>query len=426
MSTTRLEARAPGGSPGSGTSGASEASAGFRAVPSGDALPWTRGDASPWTRNDALVAVGAAVVDLIGFTLTSQVDLGYVPAVGCVLLMVSALPLVARRRAPVPTLAAILLLGLVLNLSVPVAQHFNATVVVALYTVVRTRGAAVAVPASLVAVTLPLVGQTSWPRPRLVDVAGNVSAGALVVIAAIVMNHWQRDIEANRRMLADRAVADERRRIARELHDIVAHHITTMQLMAGGARANLGGDPEVVREALITLEGSGRMALREMRQLLDVLRAGDEAEEAPTAPQPGVGDLERLVAESCRAGLPTALEVRGEERPLPPSVGLTVFRVVQEALTNARKYAGEARASVRLTYEPDGVAVEVSDDGAGVSTAFGSGSGYGLVGMRERTVLHGGTLEAGPLDQGGFRVSARLPLTADERLPQETGVGALR
>ncbi|MEU1372142.1 sensor histidine kinase [Streptomyces triculaminicus] len=395
-------------------------------MPSGGALPWTRNDASPWTRNDALVAVGAAVVDLIGFTLTSQVDLGYVPAVGCVLLMVSALPLVARRRAPVPTLAAVLLLGLVLNLSVPVAQHFNATVVVALYTVVRTRGAAVAVPASLVAVTLPLVGQTSWPRPRLVDVAGNVSAGALVVIAAIVMNHWRRDIEANRRMLADRAVADERRRIARELHDIVAHHITTMQLMAGGARANLDGDPEVVREALVTLEGSGRMALREMRQLLDVLRAGDEAEEAPTAPQPGVGDLERLVAESCRAGLPTALEVRGEERPLPPSVGLTVFRVVQEALTNARKYAGEARASVRLTYEPDGVAVEVSDDGAGVSTAFGSGSGYGLVGMRERAVLHGGTLEAGPLDQGGFRVSARLPLTADERLPQETGVEALR
>ncbi|GHG61992.1 sensor histidine kinase [Streptomyces griseocarneus] len=384
------------------------------------------GDALPWTRNDALVAVGAAVVDLIGFTLTSQLDLGYVPALGCVLLVVSALPLVARRRAPVLTLAAVLLLGLVLNLSVPVAQHFNATVVVALYTVVRSRGAAVAVPATLVAVTMPLVGQTSWPRPRLLDLMGNGSAGALVVIAAIVMNHWQRDIEANRRMLADRAVADERRRIARELHDIVAHHITTMQLMAGGARANLARDPEVAREALVTLEGSGRMALREMRQLLDVLRAGDEAEEEPTAPQPGVGDLERIVAESCRSGLPTALDVRGEERPLPPSVGLTVFRIVQEALTNTRKYAGTARASVRLTYGPDGVTVEVSDDGAGASARSGSGSGYGLVGMRERVVLHGGTLEAGPLDEGGFRVSARLPLTADGQLPRKTEEGALR
>ncbi|MFH8370986.1 sensor histidine kinase [Streptomyces sp. NPDC018031] len=374
------------------------------------------GDALPWTRNDGLVAVGAAVVDLIGFTLTSQVERGYAPPVGFVLLAVSALPLLARRRAPVPTLAAVLLAGLALNLSVPVSQHFNATVVVALYTVLRSRGPAVAVPAVLVSVTLPLVGQTSWPRPPLVDVLGNGSAGLLVVVAATVMNHWQRDIEANRRLLADRAVADERRRIARELHDIVAHHITTMQLMAGGARAHLARDPEVAREALITLEGSGRMALREMRQLLDVLRAGEEPEEVPAAPQPGVGDLERIVAESCRVGLPTTLELRGAERPLPPSVGLTVFRIVQEALTNARKYAGEARASVRLTYRPDGVEVAVTDDGAG--TGPGTGSGYGLVGMRERVVLHGGTLRAGPLDEGGFRVSARLPLAPGEEGPR--------
>nr|WP_245239496.1 histidine kinase [Streptomyces sp. MZ04] len=367
----------------------------------------------PWTRNDGLVAVGAAALDLIGFTLSSHADLGYVPAAGFALLVVSALPLLARRRAPLSTLAAVLLVNLVLNLTVPVSQHFNITVVVALYTVVRFRGPVVTAAATLVAVAMPLVGQA--PPPTVVDVLANAATGVLVIIGAAVMNHWQRDIEAKRRLLADRAVADERRRIARELHDIVAHHITTMQLMAGGARANLAGDPEVVREALVTLEGSGRMALREMRQLLDVLRAGDESEDAPTAPQPGVGDLERIVAESCRAGLPTALEVRGDERPLPPSVGLTVFRIVQEALTNARKYAGEARASVQLTYEPDGVAVEVSDDGAG--SGFGgsaSGSGYGLVGMRERVALYGGTLETGPLDEGGFRVSARLPLEAEE------------
>ncbi|SPE47648.1 Sensor histidine kinase DesK [Streptomyces netropsis] len=378
------------------------------------------GDALPWTRNDALVAVGAAAVDLIGFTLTSQVERGSVPAAGCVLLVVSALPLLARRRAPVPTLAAVLLLGLVLNLSVPVEQHVNATVVVALYTVIRSKSAAVAAPATLIAVTMSLVGQTSWSQPRIVDLVGNGASGLLVAIAATVMNRWHRDIEANRRLLADRAVADERRRIARELHDIVAHHITTMQLMAGGARANLSRDTEVAREALVTLEGSGRKALREMRQLLDVLRAGEEVEEEPTAPQPGVGDLERIVAESCRAGLPTALDVRGEERPLPSSVGLTVFRIVQEALTNARKYAGGSRASVRLTYGPDEVAVEVTDDGTGADAGFGPGSGsgygsgYGLVGMRERVVLHGGTLRTGPLDEGGFLVSARLPLKADE------------
>ncbi len=120
-----------------------------------------------------------------------------------------------------------------------------------------------------------------------------------MVGAALVVNRWQREVAANRRLLADRAVADERRRIARELHDIVAHHITTMQLMAGGARANLA-DPEVAREALVTLEASGRLALREMRQLLDVLRADDEPEAAPPLPQPGAEDLHRLARSPAR------------------------------------------------------------------------------------------------------------------------------
>ncbi|MGW3495229.1 sensor histidine kinase [Streptomyces sp. NPDC001020] len=370
------------------------------------------GELLPWTRNDALVAVGAVAVDLISFALGIQATLGYVPAVGCVLLAVPALPLLLRRRAPVLVLAAVLLIGLVLNLSVPMPQHFNATLVVALYTVVRSRSLAVTAAASLAAIVLPLVAQTSWPRPTIADVVATVSAVVLVVAAATVMNRWHRDNETKRQLLADQAVATERRRIARELHDIVAHHITTMQLMAGGARANLAADPEQARQALMTLEGSGRMALREMRQLLDVLRAGDEAEEEPTAPQPGIADLERLVTESCRSGVPTALDVRGEPRTVPSSIGLTVFRVVQEALTNARKYAGGAPAAVRLTYGLDDVTVEVSDDGPG--EGFAGGSGYGLVGMRERVVLHGGTLEAGPLDEGGFRVWARLPLPVTE------------
>ncbi|MBH5336083.1 histidine kinase [Streptomyces pactum] len=382
--------------------------------PAGGPLPWASDDGLPWTRNDALVTVGAAAVDLIGFTLTSHTGQGEVPPVGYVLLVLSALPLLVRRRAPVSVLASVLALSLVLNLSASLGQHFNATVVVALYTAVRHRRPAVAAPAVLVSMATLLVAQT--PGPTLVDVVGNISSGVLVAGAATVMNHWQRDIDANRRLLADRAVAAERRRIARELHDIVAHHITTMQLMAGGARANLDRDPEVAREALVTLEGSGRMALGEMRQLLDVLRAGDDTADAPTAPQPGVADLDRIVAESCRAGLPTTLEVRGGNRPLPPGVALTVFRVAQEALTNARRHAGPARARVRLTYRPDGVTVEVVDDGAGTT---GTGSpGYGLIGMRERVALLGGTLEAGPRYEGGFRVTARLPLADEEVTPR--------
>jgi signal transduction histidine kinase len=248
---------------------------------------------------------------------------------------------------------------------------------------------------------------------------------------------WQRQGEANRRLLADRAVAEERRRIARELHDIVAHHVTTMQLMAGGARANLRGDSEVVREALVTLEGSGRLALREMRQLLDVLRADDEPDHSPTpapggdrtstpvaapdAPQPGAADLRRIVDDSRQAGLPTEFSVRGTARPLPPTTGLTVFRIVQEALTNTRKHAGPAEARVELTYHQDKVTVTVRDNGTGAAPAPDTtGGGYGLIGMRERVALHGGTLDAGGLDGGGldgggldgggFLVTATLPL----------------
>ncbi len=186
-----------------------------------------------------------------------------------------------------------------------------------------------------------------------------------------------------------------------------------MQLMAGGARANLAHDPEVAREALVTLEDSGRMALREMRQLLDVLRAGEEPEHTPPAPQPGAGDLDRIITESRLAGTETEFTVDGPVRPLPPSVGLAVFRIVQEALTNTRKHAGRARAQVRLTYRRDEVAVEVRDDGAGASAPAARTahrSGYGLLGMHERVALQGGTLEAAALDGGGFRVAARLPI----------------
>lgn len=155
-----------------------------------------------------------------------------------------------------------------------------------------------------------------------------------------------------------------------------------------------------------------------MRQLLDVLRAGDEPESAPSQPQPGIDDLDRLVAESRLAGLPTEFSVHGPQRPLPPTVGLTVFRITQEALTNARKYAGPAHASVRLTYRQDRVTVEVRDDGGSTppqegTMSVGSG-GYGLIGMRERVALHGGTLAVGPQADGGFAVVAGFPLTTDE------------
>ncbi|MFD8600252.1 sensor histidine kinase [Kitasatospora sp. NPDC059646] len=371
-------------------------------------------DGLPWSQADALVVVTASVLDAVGYLLIAAVG-GGATVPGFLLALVSGLPLLLRRTRPLAMIAGVLPLQAACNLVEPVGIHFGAVLTVALYTVARhCRIGATAAVAVLTSV-LTVATQSHFRRPGWDAVLAAPLSSLLVVGAGLVFARWQREVAANRRLLADRAVAEERRRIARELHDIVAHHITTMQLMAGGARANLA-DPEVVRDALVTLEASGRLALREMRQLLDVLRAGDEPDASPSAPQPGADDLGRLVDDSCRAGLPTELTVHGTPHPLPPTLGLTVFRIVQEALTNARKYAGPARARVVLTYRQDVVVVSVRDDGAGGAAVGGSGEGggHGLIGMRERVALHGGTLSTGPHPDGGFAVLAELPLTPDE------------
>ncbi|MFJ9457755.1 sensor histidine kinase [Kitasatospora sp. NPDC101447] len=400
--------------------------------PGAAADPSSDADGAPWSNTDALVAAVACTIDLLGYLVFNgeSVDRG-ASLPGFLLVALAALPLLARRRRPVAALAGVLVLGTAADLSAPPpSPHFGAVLAVALYTVATAVPVARTAVAVAVASVLTVLGQSNLRMPTWQAAVSAPAAALLAAGAGVAIARWQREVEANRGLLADRAVADERRRIARELHDIVAHHITTMQLMAGGARANLA-NPEVVREALVTLESSGRLALREMRQLLDVLRAGDEPDAGLPSPQPGAEDLDRLVAESRLAGLPTDLDVHGPRRPLPPTVGLTVFRIVQEGLTNARKYAGPARASVLLTYGADRVTVEVRDDGGrgggrgggldgdtaqpGRDTAAGgSRGGYGLIGMRERVALHGGTLEAGPRPAGGFAVVAELPLAPEE------------
>jgi signal transduction histidine kinase len=213
-----------------------------------------------------------------------------------------------------------------------------------------------------------------------------------------------RRVEAESGELAKEAVADERARIARELHDIVAHSVSIISVQAGAADQFLERDPARAREHLGTVLRVAHDALTEMRRLTGVLRE----EPAGYEPQPGLGRVAELVDQARAAGLDVSLAEEGERRAVPPGVDLAAFRIVQEALTNARKHAGAVAAQVRVRYWDGGVEVEVANaPGAGGN---GDGAGHGLVGMRERVRVYGGTLEAGPQAGGGFRVRARLPL----------------
>jgi signal transduction histidine kinase len=204
------------------------------------------------------------------------------------------------------------------------------------------------------------------------------------------------------------AAAEERRRIARELHDLIGHSVTLMTVQAGAARVLLADDPEQAREPIIAVEETGRRALADIRRLLGILHSRES--EPALAPQPSLVQLDALLEQARDAGLPVELTVEGDRKAIPPGVDLAAYRIVQEALTNTRKHAGPARARVALHYRPEALELAVTNDGR--VRASGADGGHGLVGMRERTALYGGELEAGPRPEGGFEVRARLPLEA--------------
>jgi signal transduction histidine kinase len=205
------------------------------------------------------------------------------------------------------------------------------------------------------------------------------------------------------------AVAEERRRIARDLHDVIAHSVSVMVVQAGAAEDVFERDPARVLEPIRAVQETGRGALVEISRLLGLLR--EDGAELGLAPQPRVEDLPKLVDEVEAAGLPIDLRVEGTPRPLPLGVDLSVYRIAQEALTNARKHSADARAEVVLRYHDDAIELAVENDG--VAATNGHRGGHGLIGMRERVAVFGGTLEAGPRPDGGFRVRALLPLRPD-------------
>jgi len=235
-----------------------------------------------------------------------------------------------------------------------------------------------------------------------------VSIIAMVLARRIVRDRDQRAelAEREREVAAREAVLDERARIARELHDAIAHNVSMMVLQAGAERRVLDGHGGETREVLEGIERTGRSALTEMRRLVGMLRT-DRPD--PLAPQPGVDDLPALVTQVREAGMSVDLRVEGDARELPVGVGLSAYRIVQEALTNVLKHAGDAQAIVRVRYASDSVELEITDNGPGFDDSA-DGTGHGLVGMRERVALYGGRFRAGAEPGGGFAVHVLLPI----------------
>jgi signal transduction histidine kinase len=349
------------------------------------------------------------------------------------------------RGGELPATIALVILPLVVRRFWPVWV----LVVVALGSVVTgTQTESPWVQVLSVALASFTLGERSDDRSRAVlivlGVAAMVAAGYLaqdaepflsvVLPFAVLLPSWllgdalrQRRREADARAeAADRdlrerearlreAAADERRRVARELHDIVAHTVSVMQVQAGAARQVVRTSPDRAEASLLAVEATGREAMAELRSLLGVL--DDEGVAAGLAPEPGVGQLDGLVERVRQAGLQAEIEIDGQPRPLPAGLDVTVYRIVQEALTNALRYARGARTLVHLTFDAAQVRIEVLDDGPSEpAPASHEGSGRGLVGMRERASHAGGRLEAGPRLGGGYAVRAWLPL---EALPAE-------
>ncbi|WP_405955444.1 sensor histidine kinase [Streptomyces phaeochromogenes] len=381
---------------------------------------------------DGFWAVFLLGISVVGGTANQEAAETDLPAVVIPVTLLLCLVIALRRRLPEKMLLLAVAVGVAqLALDVSVVPADFALLVIT-YTVASngTRWASrLALTAGLFAAPL---SQLRWPD-------GNTSGAGHVAIVVFQMvpfalawvlgdslrtrrayfaqlEERAARLEKEREAQAKVAVAAERARIARELHDVVAHNVSVMVVQADGAAYVLDSAPDQAKKALETISGTGRQALAEMRRLLGVLRTGEHQESGEYVPQPDVEQLDDLVEQCRSSGLPVDFKIEGTPRPLPSGVELTAYRIVQEALTNTRKHGGpNTGASVRLVYFDDGLGLLVEDDGKGAPHELyeeggADGRGHGLIGMRERVGMVGGTLDAGPRPGGGFRISALLPL----------------
>ena len=363
-----------------------------------------------------VLPVAVAVITLVGTWFAQRYQTGLRPMdlLGKVLLLAGPAALVVRRGHP-PAVFAVTATALVGYLAagypfgpVPLATF------VALGTMIGRGHRRVGYPfAAAVFAALVLAHLLRYPGLGF-PLAGASAWFAWVAAFLTAVELWRTRRERREQARTAAAEAERRRgseerlRIARELHDVLGHHVSLINVQAGVALYLMDDDPEQARSALAAIKQSSRDLLREMRATLGVLRGVDE--EPPHHPVAGLAGLDDLVDATRRAGLPVRVEISGTPRDLPPSADAAAYRIIQEALTNTRKHAGPATASVHLTYAEDGVAMRIDDDGSGPSGATDGGNG--LPGMRERAAALGGTLTAGKRPGGGFRVEAHLRTTA--------------
>ena len=366
-------------------------------------------------RNDVLLALGVMALAGLEIWLNASIQPKWVPLVTELPL---ALALAWRRRRPLLVLAIVsVATGLEWSLGVSVAQPLVPllALVIAMYSVAvneplrRAVLGFVLVNAGIAVALVHIRGHSDVTVGSFAF--GTIICGGAWTAGLVVRSRTQRAGALEReteRLEAERAaaVADERARIARELHDVIAHSVSVMVVQAEAAQEVLKRSPERAVEPLQAVQDTGRQAMVEMSRLVGLLR--DQGEEIGLAPQPGLADLNALLDQVRDAGLPVQMHVEGRYRQLPLGVDLSAYRVVQEALTNALKHAGPARAEVTVRYARDALELEVSDDGPG--SGNGHVGGHGLVGMRERIKVFGGDLQTGPRPEGGFAVRARLPL----------------
>ena len=383
-------------------------------------LPWLK--AHPASA-DALLAAALLTASVIaGINMEASGSEREIGALGWTLIVLATVPLAFRRSWPVRSMWAILAATVPFWVLDYTDDPMGAALLIAIYSVAAhvdrpaslrhgAAGVAIIVVVGTVGVLVPEEDLPWFAIPAFL-----VMFGTAWIIGDNLRTRraYTRELElaagraqAQQDAEAERAVAEERTRIARELHDVVAHSMSVMVVQAGAARRVLDTDPERASDALAAIESTGRESLDEMRRILGVLRHDDEG--ADFTPTPTFQDFERLANQYESAGLPVAITVEGDVAELPQSLELSAYRVVQEGLTNTLKHAGPANATVRLVYLSDQFEVHVSDNGRGAS-ANDSGAGQGLVGMRERVEAFGGTLKAGPQAGGGFALAAAFPI----------------